>query len=91
MYISDEEYSDDQSDHDRGHSLKKPLHFPKKTGGRPVVLSDVPRMSSRAARASKKISYVESEESDDSSEEKLKKAQKVPLVHLEMINFVSYK
>lgn len=91
MYISDEEYSDDQSDHDHGHNLKKPLHFPKKTGSRPVVSSDVPRMSSRAARASKKISYVESEESDDSSEEKLKKAQKVPLVHLEMINFVSYK
>ncbi|KAJ4756240.1 Chromodomain-helicase-DNA-binding protein 5 [Rhynchospora pubera] len=76
MYMSDEEYSDDQSDHDRGHKVKKPLQFPKKAGGRPIILNDGPRMSSRAARASKKISYVESEESDDSSEEKLKKAQK---------------
>lgn len=81
--MSDEEYSDAQSDH--GHSLKKSLQFTKKTGGRPVALNDGPRMSSRASRASKKISYVESEESDDSSEERLKKAHKVDLVHLETI------
>jgi hypothetical protein len=89
--MSDEEYSDGQSDHGHGHSLKKPVQFPKKTGGRPVAVNDGPRMSSRASRASKKISYVESEESDDSSEEKFKKAQKVTLVHLEIIFFVSYK
>jgi hypothetical protein len=87
MYMSDEEYSDDQSDHDHGHSLKKHLQFPKKIGGRPVAVNDGPRMSSRASRASKKISYVESEESDDSCEEKLKKAQKVTPVHLEIYLF----
>ncbi|XP_038972966.1 protein CHROMATIN REMODELING 5 isoform X1 [Phoenix dactylifera] len=83
--FSDDEYSsgkdsEDDTDEDFDHKIRRSSQLRKKVGGRSTMSANVNSHGSElrtSGRSVKKISYAESEESEDDDEERSNKTQKV--------------